>query len=444
MYLYKKKSYSSPNSAQLFKFRERLLKEFILTEKYYNDPRLIEIWLEHANYSRDSKYILAFMFDKKIGEHDIKFWLALSQMYECNNNSLLANDALLTIIKKKESELRACQTQETSLSTSNNKMDEEPSQSSSENFENLENHRSSEDAGNLQGQAFGGQSEVTVGLLNGFRDQSSFDLANDTSTMNVESQKKAIRVKKTLLESQISILQSHLANFEERVYNELKHPENGYWPNSQPQVRDNVQIENKVFNHICEMTLDTHIEKFASELTNPFYSDQKPFKISTTKKKRPKDSWKHCEFRTLDELIGQTKVGKNLVYVDEDDRQGLIASSTILSKELQFLMIKTGIRPSKKKKLFGESGRRDDGEDGNDKFWIYEENFLQKQVELVKRGVRKIGGAKGSKSKKNEGVSSCQSSVFGGICLVQEPPQNSPQRKTGELTIALSNNTESV
>jgi tRNA(Ser,Leu) C12 N-acetylase TAN1 len=365
-------------------------------------------------------------------------------MYERNNNSLLANDALLTILKKKESELRACQIQETSLSTSNNKIDEELSHSSSENFENLENHQSSGDAGNLQAQAFGGQEEVTLGLLNGFWDQSSFYLVNDSSAMNVESQKKAIRVKKTLLESQISILQSHLANFEERVYTELKHPENGYWPNSQPQVRDYVQIEKKVFNHICEMTLDTHIEKLVSELTNPFYSDQKPFRISTTKKKRPNDSWKHCEFRTLDELIGQTNVGKNLVYVDEDDWKGLIASSTILSKELQFWMIKTGIRPSKKKKLFGESGRRDDGEDGNDKFWIYEENFLQKQVELVKRGVRKIGGAKGSKSKKNEGVSSCQSSVFGGICLVQEPPQNSPQRKTGELTIALSNNTESV
>jgi hypothetical protein len=362
------------------------------------------------------------MYNKKIGEHDIKFWLALSQMYERNNNSLLANDALLTILKKKESELRACQIQETSLSTCNNNIEEEPSHSSSENFENLENHQSSGDAGNLQAQAFGGQEEVTLGLLNGFWDQSSFYLANDSSAMNVESQKKAIRVKKTLLESQISILQSHLANFEERVYNELKHPENGYWPNSQPQVRVYVQIEKKVFDHICDMTLDTDIEKLVRKLTNPFYSDQKPFRISTTKKKRLNHGWQDCEFRTLDELIGQTNVGKNLVYVDEDDRKGLIASSTILSKELQFWMIKTGIRPSKKKKLFGESGRRNDGEGGQEKFWIYEENFLQKQGELVKRGSRKIVSAKGSKRKKSEGVSSCQSSVFGSICLVQEPP----------------------
>jgi hypothetical protein len=441
MYLYKKKSHSCPQNAQLFKFRERLLKEFILTDKYYNDPRLIEIWLEHANYSRDSKYILAFMFDKKIGESDIKFWLALSKMYESNNNSLLANDALLTILKKKESELTVCQTQEATLSSANNKMEEERSHSSSENFENLENHQSREEAGNLTGQAFGSQSEVTMGLLNGFGDQSSLDLANDTSTMNVESQKKAIAVKKTLLESQISIIQSHLANFEERVYNELKHPENGYWPNSQPQVRVYVQIEKKVFDHICDMTLDTDIEKLVRKLTNPFYSDQKPFRISTTKKKRPNDGWQDCEFRTLDELIGLTNVGRNLVYVDEDDRKGLIASSTILSKELQFWMIKIGIRPTKKKNLFGGFGKAENC--GQEKFWIYEENFLQKQGELVKRG-RKIVSAKGSKSKKSEALSSCKSSLFGSICLVQEPLQGSPKGNPGGQRIPLSNIPESV
>jgi hypothetical protein len=143
------------------------------------------------------------MYNKKIGEHDIKYWLAVSQMYERNNNSLLANDALLTILKKKESELSACQIQETSLSTSNYKIEEEPFHSSSENFENLENHQSSGDAGNFQTQAFGGQEEVKLGLLNEFWDQNIFCLANDSSAKNVESQKIAIRVKKTLLESQI-------------------------------------------------------------------------------------------------------------------------------------------------------------------------------------------------------------------------------------------------
>uniref|UniRef100_A0A4W3J5S1 Mitotic checkpoint serine/threonine-protein kinase BUB1 n=1 Tax=Callorhinchus milii TaxID=7868 RepID=A0A4W3J5S1_CALMI len=66
----------------LVSMSERLVKNFMNTEKYFNDPRYISYWLKLVNHSTDSFDFYNYMYTRGIGTQSAAFYLAWAHGFE--------------------------------------------------------------------------------------------------------------------------------------------------------------------------------------------------------------------------------------------------------------------------------------------------------------------------------------------------------------------------
>ena len=137
------------------------------------------------------------MYERKIGYSATAFWLKLSEMFERRNFPILADEAILRLLKKKEAELEFLQDPKNlSLKTAMNT-------NSSFQFQN--------------------------------------DLSSDDSMQMLDPELKLLQKQETL-KTEIQSINDYYSKFEDRIYKELSDPTNGYWFCSQPRNYERIEM----------------------------------------------------------------------------------------------------------------------------------------------------------------------------------------------------------
>lgn len=327
-------------ATQLHEFHQKFLEEFLVcSSDVSNHPKYINAWLDFADSSKHYDYILAYMYERKIGQKYTGFWLKLSEMFERRNLLILADESILSLLKKKQTELEIRNDPENrslSLNAANN-------------------------------------------LNASFQANNSFIL--DDSMTNQDSELKYNQTNETL-KKEIDFISDYYSKFEERIYKELSDPLNEYWFCGQPRNYERIEMSEATFNLVCDLNIEKEIQNFLTKLYNPYDCSLEDARISSQKKKTYVKT--NINSRNLDELVGQIRIGKCSSYIDYENRELFLTDCTRYSRELQYWITTKGANKNKgdglcATRMAGKVNVR------HFEFWIYQENFQKKRNDILKR-----------------------------------------------------------